>query len=105
MRCHLISGWSKTALGEIVIASGVTAILLYWLQSKDRFRTVGAALIIGAIIMFFSLLVTGGPISHAIEVSVTDYVAPVLQTAFLIFLLLMAGEWALDKIRGRSKKQ
>ena len=32
---------------------------------------------------------------------VTDYVAPVLQMAFLVFLLIMAGEWAVDKIRGR----
>jgi hypothetical protein len=91
------------AWGEIAIASGVTAVLLYWLHSKDRFRTIGAAGVIGAIIMFFSLLVTGGPISHVIEDGVTDYVAPVLQTAFLIFLLIMAGEWAVDRIRGHRK--
>jgi xanthine/uracil permease len=91
------------AWGEIAIASGVTVILLYWLHSKDRFRTIGAAVVIGAVIMFFGLLVAGGPISHAIEDGVTDYVAPVLQTAFLIFLLIMAGEWAVDKIRGRRK--
>jgi integral membrane sensor domain MASE1 len=89
------------AWGEIVIASSATAVLLYWLYSKDRFRTVGAAVVIGAVTMFFSLLVTGGPISYAIDNGIGDYVAPVLQAAFLIFLLVMAGEWAVDKIRGR----
>ena len=92
------------AWGEIAIASGVTVILLWWLHSKDRFRTIGAAVVIGAISMFFSLLLTGGPISHALEEGVTDYVAPVLQIAFLVFLLIMAGEWAVDRIRGRRKR-
>jgi len=69
------------AWGEIVLALGVTAMLLYWLHSKDRFRTIGAAVVIGAITMFFSLLLTGGPISRALEEGVTDYVAPVLQSA------------------------
>jgi hypothetical protein len=38
------------------------------------------------------------------RIFVTDYLAPVLHTAFLVFLLIMAGEWAVDKIRGCRKR-
>jgi hypothetical protein len=93
------------AWGEIAFASAVTAILLLWLHAKDRFRSIGAAIVIGAVTVFLCLVVTGGPISHAIEGGINAYLAPVLQVALLIFLLVTAGGWAVEKIRKRRKKQ
>jgi hypothetical membrane protein len=86
------------AWGEIAFASAVTAILLLWLHAKDRFRSIGAAIVIGAVTVFLCLVVTGGPISHAIEDGIT-------QVALLIFLLVTAGGWAVEKIRRPRKKQ
>ena len=96
-----------TAWAEVAIAAGMTGILLYWLHSKDRFRTISAAVAIGVVSILACFLVTVGPISRAIDIFFAIYIAPTVGTLFGLFMFLamlfmfLAMAWPLvtEKIR------
>jgi len=100
-------GRDMMAWAEVAIAAFMTGILLYWLHSKDRFRTISAAVAIGAVSMLACFLVTGGPIARAIDIFFAIYIAPTVGTLFGLFMFLamlfmfLAMAWPLvtEKIR------
>jgi hypothetical protein len=95
------------AWGEIAIAAGIAAIVVFWFHGKNRFETIGAPIVFGAIIMLFVLLFTGGPISFTIEYGVKEYVGPVLRGVFgllvMIGIVALVGGWVIEKFRKLRK--
>jgi amino acid permease len=88
-------------MGEIALASIIAAILVTWLRSKDRLQ-IGSAVVIGAIAMFFVLLMIGGPISDAIQYGMTDIVGRALVGLLGFTALGLSVEWTVEKLRDRQ---
>jgi hypothetical protein len=88
-------------MGEIALASIVAALLVTWLRSKDRFH-IGSAVVIGAIVMLFVLLMIGGPISEALQYGMTAIVGRVLVGLLGFTALGLFLEWTVEKVRDRQ---
>jgi len=88
-------------MGEIALASIIAAILVTWLRSRDRFH-IGPAVVIGAIASFFVLLLIVGPISEAIQHSMTEIVGRMLVGLLGFTALGLFVEWTVEKVRDRQ---
>ena len=92
-----------TAWQELAIAAGVAAIIVYWLHRHERFTTVGAPIVIGAVVTLVSLAIVPGDIRRTVDIFFAIYIAPTVGTLFGLFMFLallwLMGTRAAEKIR------